>query len=427
MHTTKAVLRPNIVVVGGGHAGISAALRLASLPWTRLTRPQITLIDRQDRFCFLPMLYELALGQVEKWEIAPKFEDLLLDSPVKFLHGEVDNFDFPNNAVEGTCRSKGKSDSFTIPCDRAVLAVGGRPAGLGTVPGAQEHAIPFYTLHDSLRLKERLASIKKSKSSGEVINIIVVGGGYSGVEIASCLADDLGTSASVMIVETSDRILKRGTAHNRVTAEKALISNGAVVEYGSRVTDVTGSSVTIEKSSEGESERSQYPADLVLWTAGSKPSEALRNFDVPLDEQGRIITDQLLQVEGKPDAVYALGDAASASSGGKYFGTAQIAVQQAEYAAWNAWASLTENPKLEYRYAHLGEMMVLGSRNATVTTSVGLELEGSAAWAARRIAYLARMPTDRHRARVATSWAANPLLSGMSDFVKETRKYRTVL
>lgn len=420
MHA-KAVLRPNIAVVGGGHAGLSAALRLTTLPWTRLTRPTITLIDRSDRFVFLPMLYELALSQVEEWEVAPLFSDLLSSSSVKFLHGSVENLDLSSSVVEGTCMDGPADKEFHVQFDRLILAVGGEAAGVENVPGAKEHAIPFYSLSDAGELKKRIAVLRDSKGPGNVINIVVVGGGYSGVEIASCLADDFGTAASVMIVETSDRILQNATSFNRQSSQKALELNGSVVLYQSRISEITESDVLVERV---DSEATRYPADLVIWTAGSKPNNSLSNFDVPLDERGRIITDSLLQVKGFEDRIYALGDAASVSSGGKYAGTAQVAVQQAEYAAWNTWASLTGKPKLEYRYAHLGEMMVLGAKNATVSTPVGLELEGTTAWAARRLAYLARMPNDRHRARVAASWAANPLLSGMGDLVKESKKYR---
>lgn len=425
LHTTKAVLRPNIAIVGGGHAGISVALRLASLPWTRLTRPQITLVDKAERFCFLPMLYELALDQVNQWEIAPKFDDLLQATSVKFLQGNVENLDVKNGMIEGTTRGANSTSAFQVPFDRAVLALGAETAAIDSVSGAAEFALPFYRLEDALRLKHQLTTLKETKTPGQVINIVVVGGGFSGVEIASCLADDLQSRASVLIVETGDRILKNGSSFNRQTSEQVLMQNEVVIEYRSRVTQVSNDAVTIQRRTADASQTFTYPADLVIWTAGAKPSSTLPNFDIPIDKPGRIITDSFLQVQGYEDCIYALGDAATVPGDTEYFGTAQVAVQQADYAAWNAWASLTGKPRLEYRYAHLGEMMVLGARNAAVTTSVGLELEGTPAWAARRLAYLARMPTDRHRKRVAASWATNPLLSGMGDLVKESRKYRT--
>lgn len=370
------------------------------------------------------MLYELALGQVEQWEIAPKFEDLLADSGISFLQGQVENLDLSSGVAEGSRTGEKTRGEFRIPFDRLVLALGAEAAGLQVVPGAKEFAMPFRNLDNALALKERIATLRKTKLPGQVINVVVVGGGYSGVEIASCVADELRTAASVLIVESSDRLLQNGTNFNRQTSEKALELGGVVTEYRCRVVEITKDDVAVRKLGE-EDKVIRYPADLVIWTAGSSANASVPNFDVPLDECGRIVVDSFLQVKDSEGRIFALGDAASMSPSSKYAGSAQVAVQQADYAAWNTWASLTGKPKLEYRYAHLGEMMVLGSKNASVTTSMGLELDGVPAWATRRVAYLARMPTDRHRARVATSWAANPLLSGMGNLVKESRKYRT--
>lgn len=373
------------------------------------------------------MLYELALGQVEQWEIAPSFETLLENTAINFIHGQVDSLDLADKSIDGIKlgTSDDHKDSFRISFDRAILATGAKVAGISSVPGAEEFAIPFYSLSDAHRLKAKLQELKSEMTPGTVCNVIVVGGGFSGVEIASCLADDLGTSASVLIVETSDQLLRKGTDHNRETSKRALIDNGVVVQYSSMVQQVTAESVTIEQKEGDTVETVEYPANLVIWTAGSTPNPTSAIPDIATDKFGRIDTDSFLRVKDYEDVLYALGDVSCTPTGDGYYGTAQVAVQQAEYAAWNTWASLCGKPKLEYRYTHLGEMMVLGEFNGTVTTTVGLELEGRAAWIARRLGYLARMPTDRHRARVAASWAAHPLLTGMGDLVKESRKYRT--
>ncbi|CAN8071395.1 unnamed protein product [Agarophyton chilense] len=422
-NTTKAVLRPNIAIVGGGHGGLSVALRLITLPWTRLTKPKITVIDKSPRFCFVPMLYELALGQVEQWEIAPKFEDLLQDTSIEFLQGEVDGLDLQKKTIQGICFGKNNNNPFHLSYDRAVLAMGAEPLNLDSVPGADEFAIPFYNLSHANRLKHKLKDVKQKRRSGDITNIIVVGGGFSGVELASCLAEELGSSGSVMIVEPSDRVLSKGTTFNRKTSEKTLSSNGVAVEYLSRVSAITEETVEIRRKQDAEDvdyETLEYPYDIVLWTAGSRPSTIQQDFGLQIDSKGRLVTDSMLQVEGYHDCLYALGDGCLAPPNDGYYGTAQVATQQAEYVAWNVWASLTDNPKLRFSYTHLGEMMVLGSMDASVTTSPGPELDGKVAWAARRLAYLLRMPTDNHRRKVAASWAAHPLLSKMEGLAKNS-------
>ena len=108
--------------------------------------------------------------------------------------------------------------------------------------------------------------------------------------------------------------------------------------------------------------------------------------------------------------LHALGDLADGldAEGNKVPTTAQSALQQADYAAWNIWASLTDRPLLPFRYQHLGEMMTLGTDNATLT-GLGVKLDGSLAHIVRRLTYLYRMPTLDHQIRVGLNWITQPL------------------
>lgn len=419
----KAVLRPRIAVVGGGFAGLSTALKLSSLPWSRLSRPEITLIDKSGQFVFLPMMYELALSQVAEWEVAPQFSSLLDGTGIKFVQGTVENLDLSRSFVTGSLKS---GREFDVPFDRAVLAIGAEPAIFSKVPGAPEHAIPFYGLSGALRLKKQLASLRKQKAKGDIINVVVVGGGFSGVELASCLAEELSTLGSVLLVESNDRIYGSGTDFNRECSLKALSENGVAILYNSRVTEVSADQVVVSAKEEKDGEKeSTYPADLTLWTAGNQPNSALQNFGIELDQSGRARTDQWLRVKGEESRLFAVGDLSIPDDENRYLGTAQVAVQQAEYAAWNVWASLTDRKLLRYRYVQLGEMLVLGKSNGAVSTCVGVNLDGVAAWVARRVAYIARMPTESHRKKVAASWALNPLLRQAGDLVAAGQRYQT--
>lgn len=421
-NSPRAVLRPQITVVGGGFGGLSTALRLTTLPWTRLTKPEITLIDKSDRFVFLPMMYELALSQVAQWEVAPQFSGLLEHTGIRFIRGTVENLDPSSGTIEGSLPTGG---NLSIPFDKAVLAIGAKPAGFPAVPGASDHALPFYGLPGALALKEKLEALRKSKSAGEIINIVVVGGGFSGVELASCLAEELSSSASVLLIETGDTVLGNSDSFNRQCGQKALADNGVIVLHNTRVTEVMADHVVVTTSQEGgDKKEKDFPADLVLWTAGSKPNPALQDFGVTLDDLGRVPTDDSLRVKGNEDRLYAIGDVSVPENENEYLATAQVAMQQAEYAAWNIWASLTDRKPLRYRYTQLGEMLVLGKANGAVSTPLGLVLSGPTAWIARRAAYAARMPTEQHRYKVAASWAVNPLLAGVGDLVQAGRRYQ---
>lgn len=189
----------------------------------------------------------------------------------------------------------------------------------------------------------------------------------------------------------------------------------------------------------------QIDADLVLWTAGSRAaSQPLQPF--PCDSRGQLETDSTLRVV-RHSRVFALGDVSrsqpeqstgsGSSSASFYPATAQVAFQQADYAAWNIWSAINGRPLLPFRYQHLGDMMSLGAMNAAVALPIQLPaeltdsiagtpfgnllslaglklgdsqqrgnvtLEGPLAQLLRRAAYLYRQPTNEQRYNVAASW-----------------------
>jgi NADH:ubiquinone reductase (non-electrogenic) len=132
-------------------------------------------------------------------------------------------------------------------------------------------------------------------------------------------------------------------------------------------------------------------------------------LDLPKNERQQIQVHPTLQVVDHPE-IFALGDLADCkdADGQQVPTTAQSALQQADYAGWNLWASLTHRPLLPFRYQHLGEMMALGIDNATLT-GLGVQLDGPLAHVARRLTYLYRMPTLNHQIRVGLNWIEKPL------------------
>ena len=134
----------------------------------------------------------------------------------------------------------------------------------------------------------------------------------------------------------------------------------------------------------------------------------MENLDFAKNKRGQIITNSTLQVREYPE-IFALGDLAECqdAEGKQVPATAQVAIQQADYTAWNIWASLTGRPLLQFRYFSLGEMMTLGTDNATLT-GLGIELDGPLAHLVRRLAYLYRLPTLDHQIKVAFNWITRP-------------------
>ena len=384
-----------ICILGGGFGGLYTALRLSQLPWAATERPEILLIDQRDRFLFVPLLYELVTGELQTWEIAPPFTELLENTGVRFMQAKVTGIDLDRKTVF-------LEDQPEITCDRLVLALGGETP-MNLAPGVEQHALAFRTTEDAFQLQERLRELENSDR--DRIRVAIAGAGYSGVELACKLADRLGDRGRVRLVELSDKILQTSTDFNRETAGKALERYGIWLDMETRVTNVTADSISLDYKGKVDS----IPVDLVLWTVGTKVAEALEPLNCKKNDRGQLIVSPTLQLEGYPD-VFALGDSAENydAEGQRVPVTAQSAFQQADYAGWNIWASLSDRPLLPFRYQHFGEMMALGTDNATLT-GMGVKLDGSFAYIVRRLAYLYRMPTFDHQLRVGLNWIAKPL------------------
>ena len=384
----------SICILGGGFGGLYTALALSKLDW-KDEQPDIVLVDQRDRFLFAPLLYELVTGELQTWEIAPPYEELLANTGVRFHQSGVDSIDTQNQSVF-------LSDGTQISYDRIVLALGGETP-MDMAPGVAEHAIPFRSLEDAYRLKDRLRQLEEE--APEKIRVAVVGGGYSGVEIACKTAERLGDRGRVRIVERGDKILATSTDFNQKAAQKALDEKNVWIDYETTVTEVTADTISLEYKDKTD----VLPVEIVMWTVGNKVSPALDALDLPRNDRQQFIIEPTLQVKEHP-TIFALGDLADGvdADGKKVPTTAQSALQQADYTAWNIWASLTGRPLLPFRYQHLGEMMTLGTDNATLT-GLGVKLDGNLAHVVRRLTYLYRMPTLEHQVRVGINWITQPL------------------
>jgi demethylphylloquinone reductase len=393
----------SICILGGGFGGLYTALALSKLNWEE-GQPDIVLVDQRDRFVFAPLLYELVTGELQTWEIAPPYEELLANTGVRFHQSGVDKIDIEAQQVT-------LSDGTQISYDRLVLALGGETP-MDMAPGVAEHAIPFRSLDDAYRLKDRLRQLEDAKA--EKIRVAVVGGGYSGVEIACKIAERLGDRGRIRIVEQADKILANSPEFNQKAAQKALSEKNVWIDYETTVTEVSADTLSLKYKDKTDS----LPVDIVMWTVGNKVSPALDALDLPRNPRRQFTINPLLQVCDRPH-IFALGDLAEGVDGdGKTVPTtAQSALQQADYAAWNIWASLTGRPLLPFRYQHLGEMMTLGRDNATLA-GLGITLEGNLAHVARRLTYLYRMPTLEHQIRVGVNWITQPL----QDLLTSTQK-----
>lgn len=415
MAAAQSLGAPEVAVLGGGFGGLYTALRLCELDWPGCAAPRVTLVDRNECFSFSPMLYELATGDVSAWEVAPRYADILSGTDIQFVQGDVRSLDAEGRLV-GVAPTGGGTEQL-LPYDCCVLALGGEPV-VGSVPGSLEHALRFHSADDALALRRRLAELRAG--NGGALRIAVVGGGYIGVELAANLASGLGgDEAQITMVQRGADLLPAATEFARTAARHRLLDAGIELMLETAVESVSPGTLTLQAATTdadnaAAGEARELRADLVLWTAGSRPSPLAAGLGVPTDARGRVVTDQLLRVKGMPN-LYALGDGAATTDAGGVSAppTAQAAMQQANYVGWNMRADLRGQRGLSWRYADLGEMVSLGGDEAAVSALGLLKLKGPLASASRRAVYAARMPTPKQAAKVGASWAVDQLVQAL--------------
>jgi demethylphylloquinone reductase len=391
-----------ICILGGGFGGLYTALQLTQLPWR--VQPEITLIDRHDRFVFSPLLYELITEELEAWEIAPTFSELLAGSGIQFVQGTITGVDTANCQVSVTTPLL-PEEVLNFKYDRLVLAIGGEtPVDL--VAGALEYAIPFRTLADAQRLQLRLMQLEQSKP--EKIRVCIAGAGSSGVELACKISDRLQGLGRVRLIDRNSQILTNSPESNRIAAERALASRDIWTDLSTTVGNIGDGEITLNYANGTDT----LPVDIVMWTVGNTLSKLVRSLNLPHSSgRGQIITESTLQVKGH-ESIFALGDMAECrdASGQILPATAQVAFQQAQYCARNVWASLNNHSLAPFTYLALGEFMSLGKDNAAMSVFGQFGIEGMPALVARRLAYLLRMPTLQHQVKVGFNWLSRPLL-----------------
>lgn len=452
---------PRILILGGGFGGINTALTLPNLPWT--TPPEITLIDRDERFVFLPLLYELCVGDASLEEVAPTYKSLFQnanadiandenDDMLKFMRGDVKGIDAAGRKVY---LSSDNNNSEVMEYDALIVSTG-MHADLNddVVPGAARYALPFHTVEQCYELRRRfeLLDAYLDKRVEEAVNVVVIGGGYSGVELALNAVERLGShdNVKVTLVHRGGEVLEYAKEHSRLSSIKRLEEMGVEVMTETSVVEV----LPLEEQEGGDKDAAAIqeqsclvkvqgkedgtvallPANLLLWTAGfttSNTNDGILNSALPRDSKGRIVTDEYLQVADDIKNIFALGDCARVKrKNGPYPGTAQVAMQQATVASWNAYSQLSNSNKkdgnadlLPFRFTDLGEMMTLGSDDATVTSLNGLvKIEGPMASWIRRVVYAVRMPTPRQGLRAALDGTERRLARSRAAKKKERKE-----
>jgi NADH dehydrogenase len=372
-----------VVIVGGGFAGVACAKRLADEP-----RVHVTLLDRIGHHQFQPLLYQVATA-----ELAPS--DISFDLTEMFdRHANVDVRTAEVVSADPHTRTVTLADATTVTGDALVLGAGAQPNFFHT-PGAEKYAFPLYSLRDAERVRARLlelyrdAAAKPELADDGALTFVVVGAGPTGVETAGAVAELVhdvmprvypqlaGAGAKVILVDLGHSLLGAFSDTAHAYAAKQLQRRGVQLRLGVAVTKVDDDRITL---GDGTSIKTR----LVVWGGGEMAAPLAFQSGVGQGRGGRIDVRPDLTVEGFP-AVYALGDVANIPTpdGDVLPQLGSVAQQAGDWAAGNIIADLEGTGRQPFHYKDKGIMAMIGRKAAVAEIGARRhELDGRFAFAA---------------------------------------------
>ena len=393
-----------VVIVGGGFAGVTIAQKLEKQldeSW------DIFLLSNSNVITYNPLLPEVVGASLLPGHAVAPLRRILKRTRSRMV--EVSHIDFEHQFVEY------KNPYFDrIRYDHLVLAAG-LTARMDVVPGMQEYGIPIKSLGDALYLRNRVIAHLEEATlcyqeprQQSLTNFVIVGGGFSGVEVAGevqdLMADAVGlfkrvdeNKCRVHLVHSRDRLLPEVSESLGRYAETLMTRRGIKVYLKRRVHSVDANGITLD---DGE----RLEAGTVINTIGTTPHPFMAELDIA-DSHGKVCVNGHLKVNNTEN-VWALGDCAmvpNAATGDVSPTTAQFAIQQANLLAQNLTRDIANKPLKVFSYQARGQLAAIGHRKA-VAEIYGVKISGLIAWFLWRAFYLSRIPTFARKVRLFLEW-----------------------
>ncbi len=355
----------HVVIVGGGFAGLGCAQRLAGHDAIH-----VTLIDRNNYHQFQPLLYQVATSQLAPSDIAHSLRGVFADDD------SVDVKLADIATIDPATRTVTAADGQAWSGDVLVLAAGSQPNFFGT-SGAAQHAFPLYSLDDATNLRSRILGLfeqvdRDSRLIGRgALNVVIVGGGPTGVEVAGAIADMLSVTvpavyrdldagaAQVHLLDFGDALLKpfSDRAHDYVA--KVLRDKHVQIHLGTGVKEVGSGHAVF-------SDGTTIATRCVVWGGGIKAAAVAADGGLAQGRGGRVDVEPDLTLAGH-DGVYVIGDIANIpdGAGGALPQLGSVALQSGVRAAQNIVADFEGKPRKAFAYHDKGIMAMIG-RGAAV-------------------------------------------------------------
>ena len=391
---------PKVVILGAGFGGLTAARALSK-------HAEVVLIDRHNFQTFLPLLYQVSTAGLAADHVAYPIRGALRKTNVQFRMGTPVKLNAATSELTLT-------DGQVVKYDHLVIAMGSTTADFG-IAGVKENALGMKTVGEALTIRsEVMRSYEEMCRQGnqDKLDIAIVGGGPTGVEMAGAFAElvrgplrsdyaDAANRVRVSIIEAGPRLVPSFSESLSAKTQKDLEKLGVTVLTNTSVKEVMPDSIlTLDGNT--------IPANTTVWAAGVKGVPAMDQLHLPVT-RGRIDVSSTLQVTGYEN-VWAIGDIAGAvgSDGMPLPMVAPVAMQQGRFLAKQIQALTAAKPLANFKYKDKGSMATIGRHKAIVEVK-GIKISGPIAWLAWLWLHLFYILGGRNKIGTMADWTWNYL------------------
>jgi len=421
-----------ILILGGGFAGVECCLKLESY-FANNSDIEITMISEDNFILFTPMLPQVASGTIETRHIVTPIRTLI--NKTKFYEAKIKHIDPHGKSVTlyGTNENRG----MILHYDFLIVALGSKTNFFG-MKNVEENSYQMNTINDAIILRNRIIDLMEQAENETdpilrkaLLRIVIVGGGFAGVETAGELNDFISDIAEyypnitendvkVTLIEASTEILTGFPVKLAGFAKEKLVERGIELILDAGVTSFDGKEVLLQSQSNSNkvllSDSSQekghsqlvsldsIPSRTLIWTAGVTPIELIKEslFET---HKGRIIVNEFLQVPQFPE-VFAIGDCSTFDpklTMKPFPPTAQIAEAHAKFAAKNLKELLNGRSLSKFDYTWKGQSAIIGKRTG-IASFFGINVAGFLAFLMWRNLYLSKIRSADKKFRVWLDW-----------------------
>jgi NADH dehydrogenase len=390
--------KARVVILGGGFGGMSAAHALGE-------EFDVTVVDRHNYQTFLPLLYQVSTAGLAADHVAYPIRGALRKTNGKFRMGAPISIDHKNKTVK-------LDSSEVLPFDHLVVALGSVTADFGT-PGVEEFALGMKSIHEALEIRAEVMRRFEDLCRFEddtALNITVVGGGPTGVEMAGALAElvrgplmndqkHAAKHVTVTLIEAGQRLLPMFSQSLSDKTKRELESLGVKVLLNTAVKEVEWRKIDLKS---GES----IPSEVTIWAAGVKGNPAMEALSLPLDGT-RLKSDPTLQVSNYP-YVWGVGDVTGVKGkDGRFLPmVAPVAMQQGRFIAAQIRRVVKGQELKNFSYRDKGAMATIGRHKAVVEVRK-IKFSGYPAWVTWLFLHLFYLMGGRNRIGTIADWMWN--------------------